>query len=66
MVYGGADVRVPVIHGEKMRDALKANGTPVEWTVYPEEGHGFLLEKNRYDFYRQVQDFLGRYLPAYP
>jgi dipeptidyl aminopeptidase/acylaminoacyl peptidase len=64
MAYGGSDVRVPIIHGERMRDALQKNGTPVEWVVYPEEAHGFLLEKNRYDFYTRVGAFLGKYLPA--
>ena len=66
MAYGGLDRRVPVIHGEKMRDALAKNGTPVEWVVYQEEAHGFLLEKNRYDFYNRVAAFLAKYLPAYP
>jgi dienelactone hydrolase len=66
MAYGGSDRRVPVIHGEKMRDALVKNGTPVEWVVYQEEAHGFLLEKNRYDFYNRVAAFLNKYLPANP
>ena len=38
---------MPLIFGEKMRDALRAQGTPVEWQVYSDEAHGFLLEKNR-------------------
>jgi len=59
MVYGGQDRRVPLVFGEKMRNALQAQGTPVEWVVYSEEGHGFLLEKNRYDFYGRVAKFLG-------
>jgi dipeptidyl aminopeptidase/acylaminoacyl peptidase len=62
MAYGAQDYRVPVIHGEKMRDALKAQGTRVEWVTYPDEGHGFLNEKNRYDFYRRVADFLAQNL----
>jgi dipeptidyl aminopeptidase/acylaminoacyl peptidase len=57
---------VPVIHGEKMRDALVRNGNTVEWVVYPEEAHGFLLEKNRYDFYNRVAAFLNKYLPTNP
>jgi len=58
MAYGAQDVRVPIVHGEKMRDALVKQGTPVEWVVYSEEGHGFLLEKNRFDFYGRVARFL--------
>jgi len=62
MVYGGEDYRVPIVHGERMRDALLQNKTPVEWVAYPEEGHGFLLEANRFDFYGRVAKFLGRHL----
>ena len=55
MAYGGEDHRVPIVHGERMRDALARNGTPVEWVQYPDEGHGFLLEKNRFDYYQRVE-----------
>jgi dipeptidyl aminopeptidase/acylaminoacyl peptidase len=64
MAYGVEDYRVPIIHGERMRDALTANGTPVEWVAYSGEGHGFLLEENRFDFYRRVAAFLAKHLPA--
>lgn len=64
MAYGGEDYRVPIVHGERMRDALAENKTPVEWVVYPEEGHGFLLETNRFDFYDRVAKFLARHLKA--
>jgi len=62
MVYGGQDRRVPVVFGERMRDALRAKGASVEWHVYPDEAHGFLLEKNRFDFYARVAAFLDRHL----
>ena len=62
MVYGAQDRRVPLVFGEKMRDALRARGTPVEWEVYSDEAHGFLLEKNRYDFYGRVATFLEHQL----
>jgi dipeptidyl aminopeptidase/acylaminoacyl peptidase len=66
MTYGGLDRRVPVVHGERMRDALEKQGTTVDWTVYPREGHGFLLESNRFDFYTRVAAFLAKYLPPNP
>ena len=59
MAYGGNDRRVPLIHGEKMRNALRAHDVPVEWVVYGEEGHGFQIEENRFDFYRRVAAFLA-------
>ena len=64
MVYGGQDRRVPIVFGEKMRDALEANGVPVEWVVYGDEAHGFMLEKNRIDFYARVGQFLNEQLKA--
>jgi dipeptidyl aminopeptidase/acylaminoacyl peptidase len=66
MTYGGLDRRVPIVHGERMRDALEKQGTTVDWTVYPQEGHGFLLESNRFDFYSRVAAFLAKYLPPNP
>lgn len=64
MAYGAQDLRVPLVHGEKMRDALLRAGTPVEWVAYPEEGHGFALTANRMDYYRRVARFLGAHNPA--
>lgn len=66
MAYGANDARVPLVHGEKMRDALLARGVPVEWVVYAGEGHGFLLEANRFDFYRRVAAFLAKNLRGPP
>jgi dipeptidyl aminopeptidase/acylaminoacyl peptidase len=64
IVHGGGDRRVPVRHGEAMRDALRAAGKPVEWVLYPEEGHGFLKESNRTDFYKRMEKFLDQHLAA--
>ena len=64
LAYGGGDHRVPVVHGEKMRDALLKQGTPVEWVFYSDEGHGFGLEANRLDFYGRVARFLDANIGA--
>lgn len=62
MAYGTEDRRVPMPHGVKMRDALKAAGkVEVEWVEYESEGHGFLLEKNLVDFWSRVERFLARH-----
>lgn len=62
LAHGGRDYNVPVEHGERMRDALKQRGKPVEWVVYPEEGHGFFFDQNRFDYYRKVEAFLAKHL----
>ncbi|MES2152134.1 MAG: prolyl oligopeptidase family serine peptidase [Pseudomonadota bacterium] len=60
MAYGGADRRVPLYHGKKFYDAVKATNPRVEWIEYPEEGHGWALSKNRIDFWGRVEKFLDR------
>ncbi len=63
MAYGEEDRRVPLPHGTKMRDALKdAGNKQVEWVVYEGEGHGWILMKNKLDFWSRVEQFLGRNL----
>ena len=60
MAYGGEDRRVPIIHGERMRDALEKLGKPVEWMVKTEEGHGFTKLDNRVEFYTRLEAFIRR------
>lgn len=62
MVYGGLDQRVPIEHGARMKSALDRNNVPNEFVVYDTEGHGFRLEKNRFDFYRRVEAFLAKHM----
>jgi dipeptidyl aminopeptidase/acylaminoacyl peptidase len=60
LAYGGADQRVPLYHGTKFYDAVKATNKNVEWVVYEEEGHGWALVKNRVDFWTRVERFLDK------
>ncbi len=62
IIHGVGDVRVPIVHGEAMRDALKAKGKEVEWLAFPDEGHGFMKESSRTEYYRRMEAFLSRYL----
>lgn len=64
LAYGGADVRVPLEHGTRFRDAVKIGNPDVEWVEYAQEGHGWRLEKNRIDFWQRVEKFLGRTIGA--
>ena len=60
LAYGGADLRVPLVHGTKFYDAVKRTNPHVEWIEYPEEGHGWALPKNRIDFWGRVEKFLDK------
>lgn len=63
LAYGGADLRVPLPHGTRMRDALKKAGkVEVEWVEYSDEGHGWLQLENNVDFWGRVERFLAKNL----
>jgi acetyl esterase/lipase len=62
MAYGRLDRRVPIEHGERMRDALKVHNKDVEWVVYDKEGHGWYRVETNVDFWGRVEKFLGRTL----
>jgi dipeptidyl aminopeptidase/acylaminoacyl peptidase len=62
LVMGEDDVRVPQVHGDRMRDALKAAGVPLEYHVYVGEGHGWQKEENRIDFYKRALAFFDKHL----
>jgi dipeptidyl aminopeptidase/acylaminoacyl peptidase len=42
--------------------AVKQNGVPVEYLVFPDEGHGFTKKKNRIAGYRAILQFLDEHL----
>ena len=62
MAYGGEDRRVPMDHGTQMRDAIGKTNRNVEWKVYADEGHGWLLPANQIDFWNRVEVFLDKNL----
>jgi dipeptidyl aminopeptidase/acylaminoacyl peptidase len=64
MAYGGQDRRVPPVHGERMRDALQKQGTPVEWIEYGDEGHGFMVEARNYELQTRIARFLDANIGA--
>ncbi len=66
LAYGAWDTRVPIVHGERFRDAVKAHNRQVEWVVYDNEGHGFTRLENQVDFWNRVERFLARHLAATP
>lgn len=59
LAYGREDTRVPVEHGERMRDALRKAGNEPQWVLYPDEWHGWFKAETRYDFARRLESFLA-------
>ncbi|MFM7533207.1 MAG: alpha/beta hydrolase family protein [Rubrivivax sp.] len=64
LAYGRQDRRVDLVHGERLRDALRPHNREVEWVVYDDEGHGWWRPKTRLDFWARVEKFLARHLAA--
>jgi dienelactone hydrolase len=62
LAYGERDERVPLVHGERLRDALRPHNRNVEWVVYEKEGHGWWYPATRLDFWGRVEKFLARHL----
>jgi dipeptidyl aminopeptidase/acylaminoacyl peptidase len=58
LAYGRDDRRVPLKHGELMREALRAQGRDPQWVVYDGEGHGFHKVEHKVDFWSRVERFL--------
>ena len=59
---GAKDPRVLKTESDAMVAALKANGVPVEYVVFPDEGHGFRRRENRIAASEAYLRFLGRFL----
>ena len=47
VVQGKNDPRVLQVESDELVAAVKANGVPVEYIVFPDEGHGFQRRENR-------------------
>jgi acetyl esterase/lipase len=62
LAYGAKDRRVPLVHGEQMRDALASAGAKPEWIVYDDEGHGWDRTVNQVNFWTRVEAFLKEHL----
>ncbi len=62
LAYGSADRRVPLEHGKKFYEAVKAGNPKVELVVYQDEGHGWSLPANRIDFWGRVEKFLAQHI----
>jgi len=62
VAQGANDPRVKKAESDQIVEALRARGVDVEYMVKDNEGHGFLNEENRFDFYRAMERFLARHL----
>ena len=64
VLQGKNDPRVLQVESDEIVAAAKANGVPVEYIVFDDEGHGFRNKKNQLRGYKAALDFCDRYLAA--
>ena len=62
VLQGANDRRVLQIESDEIVDAMKRNKVPVEYIIFPDEGHGFLKKENNIKATEQAITFLDRYL----
>jgi dipeptidyl aminopeptidase/acylaminoacyl peptidase len=64
VLQGQNDPRVIKPESDDIVAAVKTSGVPVEYIVFPDEGHGFTKKKNQAEGYLAALNFLDKYLKA--
>jgi dipeptidyl aminopeptidase/acylaminoacyl peptidase len=62
VLQGANDPRVLQAESDDIVEAARANGVPVEYVLFEDEGHGFAKKQNQLEGWRAVLAFLDRYL----
>jgi len=62
VVQGANDPRVLQVESDEIVDAVRKTGTPVEYLLFPDEGHGFRKKANRIAASNAYVDFLDLHL----
>ena len=64
VLQGANDPRVLQVESDEIVDAIKKNNVPVEYVVFPDEGHGFVKKENEIKGYGDILKFLDTHLKA--
>ncbi len=62
VLQGANDPRVLQVESDEIVAAVKANGVPVDYVLFPDEGHGFNKKENEIKGYGQILTFLDMHL----
>ena len=62
VLHGANDTNVPVYEAEQVVDKLRERGVPVEYILFPDEGHGFRIEANRITAAVAIVSWFAKYL----
>jgi dipeptidyl aminopeptidase/acylaminoacyl peptidase len=66
VLQGANDVRVLQVESDEMVEGVRANGVPVDYVIFDDEGHGFQKKENEIRGYGQIKTFLDQYLVGQP
>ena len=58
VLQGANDPRVLKVESDEIVAAVEANGVPVEYVVFDDEGHGFAKKDNQLEGYRGIREVL--------
>jgi dipeptidyl aminopeptidase/acylaminoacyl peptidase len=62
VVQGANDPRVLLVESDELVAAVRANEVPMEYVLFPDEGHGFRKKENRVTASQACVTFLDQYL----
>jgi dipeptidyl aminopeptidase/acylaminoacyl peptidase len=62
VLHGANDTNVPVVEAEQVVTSLKSRGVPVEYVLFPDEGHGWRKTTNRVRSVAAIARFFGERL----
>jgi dipeptidyl aminopeptidase/acylaminoacyl peptidase len=62
VLQGTNDPRVLQVESDEIVAGARKNGTPVEYVLFPDEGHGFIKKENQIKAAKVTLDFLDKYL----
>ncbi len=62
VLQGANDPRVLQVESDEIVAEIRKNNIPVEYVLFPDEGHGFRKKENEIKGYGQVLTFLDQYL----
>jgi dipeptidyl aminopeptidase/acylaminoacyl peptidase len=62
VLQGSNDPRVLQVESDEIVAEARKNGVPVEYTIFPDEGHGFVKKENNIKASEDILKFLDKYL----
>lgn len=66
VLQGSNDPRVLQVESDEIVAAIEKNNVPVNYIVFPDEGHGFVKKENEIRGYGAILEFLDKYLKSGP